>query len=80
MAGETEEHLGIDEHNPPPDGGIMMGLPDGRRVILGRGGGDGALSGEWFVRGKDGWPDWDQPVDVRKELNKRPPGRELSQP
>ena len=73
MAGEIEENLDTDYSGRPfrPETGIVMGLPDGRRVILG--GGDSPI-GEWFVLGEDG-PDWDQPVDIRKELNQRPPGR-----
>ena len=57
---------------PPPGTGIVTELPDGRKAILGKG---GLTTGEWFVLGKDGWPDWDQPIDT-KELNiKRPAAR-----
>lgn len=52
---------------------IVMDLPDGRRVISVSGDGP---PGKWFVRGKDGWPDMDQPVDIYKEFNvERPPVR-----
>lgn len=53
---------------PPPGGGIMMGLPDGRRAILDSG---GIRTGKWFVVGEDGWPDHAQPVDQR-ELGIKP--------
>ena len=70
MDDKTKKDLGIDNHDPPPEGGFVMRLPDGRRVILS---GAGFLTGRWYVRGMDGWPDWDQPVDIYKELNiKRP--------
>ena len=75
MAGEIEEHLDTDYSGRPyrmpsveeylaappipREDGIMMDLPDGRRVVL-----DGA--NEWFVLGEDGRPDRDQPVDVHK--------------
>lgn len=84
MADETEGHVDIDYsrrlRQDPPEGGIVMDLPDGRRVISG---GGASLSGKWFVLAKDGWPDWDQPVDIYKELNlERPtdPDHELPQP
>lgn len=69
MAGETEEHLNTDSLR---EDGIMAVLPDGRLIISGGGG----LSGKWFVLGKDGEPDWDQPVDIYKEFNlEQPPDR-----
>lgn len=46
---------------------IRMGLPDGRQAVLV---GDG-VHDEWYVVGKDGLPDWDQPVDPR-ELGIKP--------
>lgn len=54
---------------PPPGGGVMMGLPDGRRAFW-AGGSD--ITDEWFIVGEDGWPDRDQPVDAR-ELGIKPP-------
>lgn len=72
MAGETEDHSDTDHPRRPgqpsdgPGGGFVIRLPDGRRVILA---GAGFQTGTWYVRGDDGWPDWDQPVDIHKELN-----------
>lgn len=43
---------------------IRMRLPDGRWAVLHTG-------DKWFVVGKDGLPDWDQPVDPR-ELGIKP--------
>ena len=79
MAGETEDHLAHDQlRRHSREMGdlfcIRTLLPDGRQVVLGRGSG---LTGEYFVVGDDGWPDWDQPVDIHKELNiERPADRE----
>lgn len=53
---------------PGREDAIVMKLPDGREAILGR--------GEWFILGKDGWPDRDQPVDIHKEFGiERPAAR-----
>ncbi len=57
---------------------IGMTLPDGRFVIMGPG---SYSTAKWFLRGEDGEPDFDQPIDIKAELNKagsltlRPPER-----
>ena len=49
----------------------MLNLPDGRQLIFD--GSDGP-PGKWYVSGKDGWPDMDQPVDIYEEFDvERPP-------
>ena len=92
MADKTEEHIDADHsghpyrmpsveeclaaprRRSPPETGIGTELPDGRQVMLC--GKDG-----WFVQGRDGWPDLDQPVDIHKEFYGEPsPDGELSQP
>ncbi len=80
MAGENEDRMAPDQsRRPSREMGelycIRTVLPDGRQVVLGRG--SGLTGGEYFVIGDDGRPDWDQPVDIDKELNiERPADRE----
>ncbi len=57
----VEEFFAAPRPIPPPETGIYMALPDGRRVVLV----GGPPPGEWFIVGEDGWPDRDQPVDPR---------------
>ena len=67
MAGETEEHL--DDSASLREDAIVMALPDGRMAIMGSDNG-------WYLPGKDGHPDMEQPVDIYKEFNlERPPDR-----
>ena len=70
MADETEEHL-THARRPYREDAIVLNLPDGRQLIFD--GSDGP-PGKWYVRGKGGWPDMDQPVDVYEEFDvERPP-------
>ena len=67
MAGETEEHL-THARRPYREDAIVLNptvdsssLTEGPRL-------------KWYVRGKDGWPDMDQPVDIYEEFDvERPP-------
>ena len=59
----VEEMLQASLEHPPFD--QMVDLPDGRRAVYGG-------HGKYYLRGDDGWPDWDQPVHIRGLSRGRP--------
>lgn len=44
---------------------IGMKLPDGRFAIMGPG---ISSTAKWFLRGEDGRPDFDQPIDIKDQI------------